>query len=527
MEKKVYQYRAYNYNIVNMINKHTVHEIINMLHINNASFLKEDMNIIKNDIIDIYLLLDESSYNNSDIIKLNEYVDKLFEKVYILKQRATIGNWNGNSEKTIEVKLNNMMTPEQRDIEYDRVINEIKSSLTGDIKKRADHYDYLRYLPQPAQKSREWYELRNGMITASSAADILGESKYNTREEMLLDKLGLSQNKYKENMFVYHGKKYERIATLIYEFINNTKVGEFGLVSYQSDNTDIENINFIGASPDGINTCITLDGKINGLVGRMLEIKCPLKRKIITSGTIDGEIIPHYYWVQVQVQLATCKNDSCDFWQCDIREYSDDEWIMDNTEDGHIDCVYTCEQNERKEINVRLTKGCIIQLMPIDKSNAPLGDKQEWYAKYIYPSNLLMTDKEYIEWIEYMEKNWKTIYPQYVKDYYYDKVLYWKLHNCHNVLVMRDIQWFNSKVPLFKKFWNDVLYYRKHPKLSRDLSENYLERKKQRSIKYSKNKQNDNTVLDKIFINNGKQTKKSKLLNFEDAFLSSSGSSND
>ena len=36
-------------------------------------------------------------------------------------------------------------------------------------------------------------------------------------------------------------------------------------------------------------------------------------------GEIDGEICPHYYWVQVQVQLECCDLEEFDFWQCSIR----------------------------------------------------------------------------------------------------------------------------------------------------------------------------------------------------------------
>jgi len=250
------------------------------------------------------------------------------------------------------------------------------------------------------------------------------------------------------------------IATKIYENLYNTKVAEFGLILYQNDTSDLEHINFMGASPDGISTCITLDGNPNPLVGRMLEIKCPLKRKIETIGQIDGGICPHYYWVQVQIQLACCKYEECDFWQCDIKEYTDDDWLLDNTEDPVI-CKSTCEQNIDVNISSRLTKGCIIQLLPKDTSKIPKNDRIEWYAKYIYPSNINMTDKEYLNWTTYIKDFWQRLYPQY-DGYYYDRILYWKLVSCHNVLIKRDIGWFNSKLPLFKDFWQEVLYLRQN-----------------------------------------------------------------
>jgi len=420
--------------------------------------------------------------NNSDesesVLNVNDIIECYHNNIVL----------NIKEYKNCLLDIDNLMTVEDRDNLYEKYINDLKQQLygsngdaTSSILTKTKHYDYLRNLPQPVQKSKEWFDLRNGMITASSGADILGESKYNTREEMVLDKINLLPDKYKENMFVYHGKKYELIATMIYEQLYNTKVGEFGLVPYQNDHSDKEHIDFMGASPDGISTCITLDGKPNDKVGRMLEIKCPLKRKVLTKGIVDGEIVPHYYWVQVQLQLACCKNEECDFWQCNIQEYSDDEWMLDNSEDGYIECKSTCEQDIENPIDHKLTKGCIIQLMPKDTSKIPKGDRYHWYAKYIYPSNLLMTDSEYLQWIDYMETDWKKLYPQYANDYYYDKVLYWKLHSSHNILIKRDIAWFESKLPLFKKFWEEVLYYRANPELGKQLLDNYLTKKNKRS----------------------------------------------
>ena len=63
---------------------------------------------------------------------------------------------------------------------------------------------------------------------------------------------------------------------------------------------------------------------LSKLVGRLLEIKCPNKRKINTTGSLDGDICPHYYFVQVQTQLYVTQMDECDFLQCQIEEY--DSW---------------------------------------------------------------------------------------------------------------------------------------------------------------------------------------------------------
>jgi hypothetical protein len=59
---------------------------------------------------------------------------------------------------------------------------------------------------------------------------------------------------------------------------------------------------------------MTLDGKRGSpLLGTMVEIKCPMTRKIETSGNIIDGICPYYYWVQVNVNgqilsFGICQN---------------------------------------------------------------------------------------------------------------------------------------------------------------------------------------------------------------------------
>ena len=94
-----------------------------------------------------------------------------------------------------------------------------------------------------------------------------------------------------DNIHCHHGKKYEPIATMIYEHIYNNKVTEFGCLPSSK-------YPILAASPDGICSKSTLDGKFSDRLGTMLEIKCPVTRYIYTKGKISGE----YYdgtWIDV------------------------------------------------------------------------------------------------------------------------------------------------------------------------------------------------------------------------------------
>lgn len=464
-----------------------VADILKFLNYRNESLSEQEYEGLLRNVIDVYNIKHKTI--SDDIITT---IKKSFEVSY--KFAYVIGENNeddingdhiiidaydmkNNTSVVKPVIMNNFMTVEERDDEYDRMMLQLKPTLTGKLRELADHYDHLKNLPQPVQKSKEWFDMRNNMITASMAADILGHGHFGTREEALLGKLNVLPDQFKENMFVYHGKKYEKIAIMIYEHLFNTKVGEFGLIPYQNNATDKMAIDFIGASPDGINMCVTLDGKPNPKVGRMVEIKCPLKRKILTQGAVNGDICPGHYWMQVQLQEASCKNEECDFFQCNIQEYDEDYWAADTSEEPD-ECKCTAEQNQTIPIPHKLTKGVIIQLLPNDLSRVPAGDLVQWHGKYIYPSNLLMSDEEYESWVKYMQKEWKNLYPQLKDDYRYDKVLYWKLRSCHNVLIKRDITWFEESIPQFKQFWDEVLDARRDEHKKKKYLDNYLKKKR-------------------------------------------------
>ena len=111
------------------------------------------------------------------------------------------------------------------------------------------------------------------------------------------------------------------------------------------------------------------------MVGRLLEIKFPKTRKICTEGDLDGDICPHYYYVQVQTQLFVTGMDECDFLQCQIEEY--DSW-----EEYFQDSNPNIPGLSKK---TNLEKGCLIQLLP--KKMIGTGDPKMclYSAKYIYP----------------------------------------------------------------------------------------------------------------------------------------------
>ena len=352
--------------------------------------------------------------------------------------------------------------------------------IPDEYKSLVEHVDFLANLPQPEQRTEEWFDMRRNMITASCAAQAIGENPYpnQTPDDLILDKLNLGAP-YQDNKFVHHGKKYEEIATKIYENIYDIKVEEYGLIPHVSKPP----VPFIGASPDGIGSRFTLNNDFSEMVGRMLEIKCPFSRKIKFKGEIDGEICPHYYHCQVQQQLECCDLEYCDFWQCTIKEfYTKEDLLNDDTPLNYYE-----EQEKKLNVPINCSQGCIIQLLPKNK----IKEFCLFDAKYIYPKDVDITTFEYDQWILTTIDSLYRDYKSLMKDYVFDRVLYWKLTDCHNVTIKRDKEWFKSKYILYKNLWDRIVLYRNDKKALKHFLDEKNKSKKPKVKKEAKIKPED------------------------------------
>lgn len=138
------------------------------------------------------------------------------------------------------------------------------------------------------QRSQEWLELRENMITASDIASAIGENHYETPDAFIKKKV--LRTKWAGNAATAHGTLLEPVVRDLYDARTGRKSHEIGLVKHRE-------YPWLGASPDGI----TEDGLL-------IEIKCPLTRKIEPK-------VPKHYWPQVQLQLEITDLEECDFIQ--------------------------------------------------------------------------------------------------------------------------------------------------------------------------------------------------------------------
>ena len=275
----------------------------------------------------------------------------------------------------------------------------------------------LQALELPEQRSKEWYDLRRGMLTASSLACALGEDHFKSRDELILEKAMDEEKPFVLNPITEWGVKYEEIATKFYESLNNVKIIEFGLIPHP-------HFTIFGASPDGICS----NDSPPEYIGRMLEIKCPPKRKFTKT-------VPKHYWYQMQGQLECCDLEECDFLQVKLQEYdSFDDYVADiNNSD--------IEPNGKTEKG--LPKGCTLTYRKCD----------ELKCSYLYPE-LFLSDSEYQSWISENKEKIKNLGHEFVE------AKWWYIERYECTLVKRDREWWTQTMEKIYQFSKEVEYYK-------------------------------------------------------------------
>ena len=286
----------------------------------------------------------------------------------------------------------------------------------------------LREIPQPTQRTSEWYKFRWNLITASSAWKAFDSQS--TINQLIYEKCqplpDLSTDNYKKeikmvntNTTLHWGQKYEPLSVLIYENMYDSKVEDFGCIQHPT-------YKFIGASPDGIIIKSEL-----GRYGRMLEIKNIVNREI--TGIPKKE-----YWIQMQLQMEVCDLDECDFLETKFVEYSNyDSYINDSTksfyEGNYFNSYVTTADGNYK--------GQIIYFHTNDGS-----------PHYEYMPLNVWIKEDVLKW----EENTIKKYESEPYNYTFIKFIYWRLQKLSCVLVLRNKEWFNMNISQLEKVWNTI-----------------------------------------------------------------------
>uniref|UniRef100_A0A6C0B8M6 YqaJ viral recombinase domain-containing protein n=1 Tax=viral metagenome TaxID=1070528 RepID=A0A6C0B8M6_9ZZZZ len=316
-------------------------------------------------------------------------------------------------EHLLDVYLDFSVIP-RRSISYHSFIE----PLDKNIAEMLDKINALKNLPQPKQKTKEWYEFRYNLITASNIWKALSSPAQ--RNSLIYDKckpLNMFQSSTNTESAMHWGIKYEPLTVMWYEHVYQTKLDDFGCIQHPIHKC-------IGASPDGINT----DPTNKALFGRMVEIKNIVNREI--TGCPKEE-----YWVQTQVQMETCDLDECDFVETRFKEYENEEqFYLDNDHEHkgvilHFMLKTTNMSVNEISANLSAINSPIYKYMPFDIScNKDAINHWINETKLIYQNEMLLFS-----------------------------TLYWYLDEYSCVLIQRNRAWFQAAAPIIEDTWATIL----------------------------------------------------------------------
>jgi putative phage-type endonuclease len=257
-------------------------------------------------------------------------------------------------------------------------------------------------IPIVEQRSQEWYDMRQNLITASDFAQALGEGKFGTQKQFFQKKCGYEKDTFDQNNpALKWGVRYEPVANAAYERRNKTKTYEFGLLRHPK-------YLWFGASPDAISE-----------LGIMIEIKCPWKRRI------TGEV-PRQYYYQIQGQLDVCRLEECDYLECEFLEYDNKDEFIRHFNDN---------LNE---------KGVLIEYT------------QDEVTKYEYSDmDDCMNMQKLCAWEEKKRMELPCI----------QRVYFWQLNTYSVVRVYKEDSFLNEKFPLLKEIWDKIQAYKENKEL--------------------------------------------------------------
>ncbi len=371
----------------------TINELIdnyldeNSVYIFNPDF-NDEMNQTISEIIyhDFQYIFENESTEDSELYdSIEEFVDKSIENYFVYSRIP---------------KRSNSITFEDENEKVEILKHKIA---------------FLKEQEQPEQKTKEWYQFRYNLITASNLWKVFGtESQVNS---LIYEKCKPLQEIGYDTLQsgpLFWGIKYEPVTVMIYEDMFNTKVDDFGCIKHG-------NYPFIGASPDGINVDET-----NIRFGRMVEIKNIYNREI--TGIPKKE-----YWIQMQLQMEVCKLETCDFVETRIKEFDDMEEYLD--------------KREEYEYN-----GIVLEFLPKFKpcdlsSNEQVlnNNKKKLFHMILDNSKSKYEIEEIIN--KTKEDN---------ENFYLLGVSYWYLDEFSCVLVKRNELWFKKSLSEIENVWNII-----------------------------------------------------------------------
>ena len=274
---------------------------------------------------------------------------------------------------------------------------------------------HLKSLPQPPQRTPEWYAHRHNLITASNIYKALGsDALYNSLVCEKCKPLANSEIPVYVNTqsSLHWGNKYEQVSVMVYEtmFPGSSVDSAFGCIVHPR-------YSFLGASPDGIVVAGPREG-------HMVEIKNRVSKDITGIPSLA-------YWIQTQVQMEVCELEYCDLFETSFKEFMNEAAFYENVE-------------------MHEYRGVILYFVSKTDTGIPR-------YEYMNPIKIDQDQKESSTekiavdaWIRQRKID-------VGKDFSVVEVQYWYLNEVSCVIIPRNRAWFQAALPRFQEIWATIM----------------------------------------------------------------------
>ena len=278
------------------------------------------------------------------------------------------------------------------------------------VEERLALVERLSASNQVTQRTPEWYKQSKTLLTASEFSSVLGTPR--AVSSLALQKVAPLSENLRQNTTACctpemgpfdWGIRFEPVVKQVLERMGQVKLLEMGRLIHPENGR-------LAASPDGI----IVGAADTDRIGRLLEIKCPITRKI------DGTI-PQDYWYQMQIQMEVTGIDECEYVEMSF-ESGYKAHSYDDT-----NCKESCAANLYDGEHERPMYSGYMWL---------LQDPESLELKYAYTS----AEKEDLE----------------TAGWYVHETIPWYLKSMFRTVVMRNREWYASTLVKQEEFWKRV-----------------------------------------------------------------------
>jgi hypothetical protein len=262
------------------------------------------------------------------------------------------------------------------------------------VDERIEAVEQILRSPQVPQRTPAWYLQGKTVLTASEFATLYGTAR--AVGQLVMNKVPpaepivqlsnrLACMTCEMGPFDW-GVRFEPVVKQVLGARWGAKIVESGRIMHPTDS-------YVAASPDGF----IVDATDPARIGRLLEIKCPIRRTI-------GEGVPFEYWCQMQIQMEVTGIGECEYV----------EVKLDSIEKGATDL-----------------------------SGSAAADGFVWLLQN--PATCEMRYAYTVQERAEMEEGWSLV-----------ETIPWRVAGMYSEVVVRDRAWFASTAEMRERFWLDV-----------------------------------------------------------------------